>query len=205
MVSLAACGGADDEGPTVDAKPAAEPLVCSSVAFCTTYSVKTFTGTVPAPAGGTPRDGIYRLAYTLIPDNIGETAGYSSDDLDVLEIRGGYFSWAGFHRDEVGTWTTAGTTLTMARTKNCERGSDSSTSTTTNDYPFTVSGSELHIYSHVTRGDVEWDKMYVYKPAGSDVCETVASPPAAPADSAMCRVTNCACKFAVNGTVNACT
>lgn len=207
-LALSACGGGND-GDTSgsDATMMGEPLACNSVAFCTTYDVKTFTGTVPAPGGGKPADGIYRLAYTLIPDNVGETAGYS-DDLDVLQLRGGYFNWAGFFRDEVGTFTVAGDTLSFKRTKNCERGTDGSADTTQVDYKFTASGSELHLYSKVTRSDgVSWDKLYVYKPTASpdEICRTVPAMPASPADSAMCRVTNCACRFATNGTVNACT
>jgi hypothetical protein len=206
LIALAACGGGSDDSPAIDAAPMAEPLTCSSVAFCTTYDVKTFTGTVPAAMGGTPTDGVYRLAYSLIPDNVGEMPGYR-DDLDVLQIRGGYYNWAGFFRDEIGTFTTSGTALSFRRTKNCERGSDGSADTTTTDYKFTASGNELHIYSHVKRSDgVEWDKVYVYKKTSgsNETCNTVSAPPSAPADSAMCNVTNCACRFAVEGTVNAC-
>ena len=205
---LAACGGGDDGGTSAsDAPMMVEPLTCNSVAFCTTYDVKTFIGTVPTATGGKPADGMYRLAYTLIPDTVGEMATYI-DDLDVLQIRGGYFNWAGFHRDEVGTFTASGDTLTFKSTKNCDRGSDGSASTEQTDYKFTASGTELHIYSKVTRSDgVMWDKMYVYKQASNpeEICKTVTSPPASPADSAMCRVTNCACRFATNNTVNACT
>jgi hypothetical protein len=207
LVIGTACGGAAGGDDTPADATAVTPLTCSSIALCTTYDVKTFLGDVPAPAGGTIKDGIYRRAYTLIPDDVGETAGYS-DDLDALEIRQGTFNWAGFFRDAVGTIASSGDTITFHETRNCEGGRDGSPSTQAFEYRYTATGSELRFYSHVTRSDgVEWDKMHVYVLVGSpqDVCRTVGSEPSAPGDSARCNVINCACSFAVEGTVNECT
>ncbi len=210
--ALAACGGGggggngDDDPPMPDAA-SAQPLTCKSIALCTTYDVKTFIGDVPAPSGGTVKDGLYRLAYVLDPSNIDEDPGYHAD-LDALMIRGSYYNWAGFFRDGVGTFSTSGQTITFKESQNCERGTDGSSSTQMLEYKFTASDSELRIFSHVSRSDgVEWDSMYVYKrtSAPSEVCDTVSSEPSQPGDSADCHVTNCACNFAVENTVNECT
>ncbi|HEY5928196.1 MAG TPA: hypothetical protein VIV11_41195 [Kofleriaceae bacterium] len=199
-------GGGDDDSPAADAANA-QPLTCKSIALCTTYDVKTFLGSVPAPAGGAVNDGLYRLAWVMDPDNVDEDAGYFQD-LDALAIRGSSFNWAGFFRDDIGTWSTSGSVMTFKHTQNCERGSDGSVSTDMREYKYTASASELRIFSHVSRSDgVEWDRMYVYVLTSSpaDVCKAVTSEPSTPGDSADCQVTNCACKFAVEGTVSECT
>ena len=196
---VAACGG---EGDGADP----EPLTCQSIALCTTYDTKVFIGKVPAPEGGSVRDGLYRLAWAMDPDNIDEDPSY--DDLDALEIRGQYFNWAGSFRDNIGAIATAGTTMTFKKSQLCERGSDGSSSTDSLEYKYTATGNELRLFSHIRRSDgVEWDRMKVYVLTSSpaDVCKTVSSEPSAPGDSAICRVTNCACKFAVEGTVSTCT
>jgi hypothetical protein len=207
---VAACGGGGggggDDQPSPDAQNV-KPLTCSSIALCTTYDVKTFIGKVPVPEGGKVSDGLYRLAWVLDPDDIGETAGYH-DDLDALAIRGGTFNWAGFFRDDIGTISTSGTMITFKQTQHCERGTDGSASTEALDYKYTATANELHLYSHVTRSDgVQWDSMkaYVLTSSPQDVCQTVSGDPTMPGDSAKCRVTNCACKFAVEGTVGECT
>jgi hypothetical protein len=210
-LALAACGGGGGEGGGDDDQPAmpdaaVQPLTCKSVALCTTYDVKTFIGEVPAPAGGTVESGLYRLAYVVAPSNVNETPGYR-DDLDVLMIRGTYFNWAGFFRNTIGTISTSGSVITFQDTQYCSYGEDGDAATTKKEYKYTAMAGELRIYSHVWRSDgVEWDEMMVYKqtqPQG--VCETVSTEPQQPADSAKCRVTNCACNFALEGTVQSCT
>lgn len=212
VIVVAACGGGggggggDDGGGGVDAPPA-EPLTCKSIALCTTFEVKTFLGTPSTPAGGALGDGIYKLAYKLIPDDIGESGGYH-DELEALEIRGDQFNWAGFFRDEVGTVTVAGTKATFQATRRCSRGTDTGDSTDKQDYPFTASAGELHLFSHVTRSDgVQWDEEQVYLRVGDpqQVCAAVANEPSTPGDSVQCTVSNCACSFAIEDTVGECT
>jgi len=209
VLVLAACGGGggdgDDGSPSPDSMMDTA-LTCKSVALCTTYDVKTFVGTVPAPAGGSVENGVYRLAYDLIPDDVGEQEAYR-DELEVLQIRDGHFNWAAFFHDELGTYTTSGQTITFQETRRCDRGAEGEASTARTEYAYTATGDELHLYSRVMRSDgVSWDKMYVYKRTTSpdDVCRTVNAEPSAPGDSARCNVTNCACSFAVEGTVDAC-
>jgi hypothetical protein len=198
-VLVAACGE--------DTSGSSEPLTCESIAICTTYEVKTFTGAVPAPAGGTIKSGLYRLAYNIIPDGIdGEEADYS-DELTALLIEGTQYNWAGYFQDSVGKITIAGTDATFTDTRDCFRGADQGDSTNSWTYKFTASGTELHIYDHVRRSDgVEWDKMNVFKLVSDpdEICDTVSSEPSTPGDSAMCNVANCGCSFSVNGTVDAC-
>jgi hypothetical protein len=161
---------------------------------------------VPAAAGGTVASGLYRLAYKLIPDNVGETGGYH-DELEALEISGTQYNWAGFFRDEIGTIATSGAMLTFQSTRKCSRGSDGDPSTQSLAYKYTATSGQILIYDHVTRSDgVQWDQINAYVLANSpqDVCTVVTSEPAAPGDSAMCTVSNCACSFAVNDTVSAC-
>ncbi len=208
LMTAACGGGGGDDTPLPDGATPAVPLTCKSVALCTTHDVKTFTvATLPVAGGGTVADGVYRLAYDLIPNDIGEQPGYF-DGLDVLQVRGKHYNWAGFHRDELGTFTTAGTTLTFQQTRDCDRGTDGEPTTRTVEYRYTASATELHLYSRVMRSDgVSWDKVYVYKRTASpdEVCRTVPSDPAAPGDSARCTVSNCACSFAIENTVAACT
>lgn len=208
LLPLAACG--DDGGShpsSPDAAMSGQALTCKSIALCTTHYVKTFLGVVPAPQGGTIQPGRYRLIYDQVPGNVGETAGYR-DDLDVLEFRGAGFAWAGFFNDRIGTFTTAGTTLTLQATRRCNLGADGDPSTSKIDYPYTATSTEVRLFDHVTSSNgTSWDKMYVYQlisdPAA--VCTTVPTEPASPGPSERCTVTNCACNFAIEGTVNACT
>ena len=210
VIVLAACGGGggggDDSSGGVDAPPT-EPLTCKSISICTTFEVKTFLGTPSTPAGGTLGNGIYKLAYKLIPDNINEDGGYHGDDIEVLQISGNQFNWAGFFRDEVGTVSVAGTKATFQATRRCSRGEDTGESTNKDEYPFTATAGELHIFSHVTRSDgVQWDEEQVYLRVDDPqkVCAAVANEPATPGDSVQCRVSNCACFFAVNDAVGEC-
>lgn len=197
-VLAAACGGDDSSS---------EPLTCESIALCTTYEVKTFTGTVPAPAGGTIKSGLYRLAYNLIPAGIpGEEEDYI-DSLDALLIEGTQYNWAGPFRDDLGTLSTSGTDLTFTQTRRCNRGEDNGTYSDSTTYKYTATANELHVYVHVRRSDgMEWDQMDVYKltSSPSEICETVSAEPSTPGDSAMCTVINCGCSFSVNGTVDVC-
>lgn len=214
VLIIAACGGgtSNTDGSGVDARGAdarqdLPALTCKSIAHCSTYDVKTFLGTVPAPAGGTVKSGLYRLAWNLIPADVNEAGGYH-DELEALAISGTSFNWASFHHDAVGTISTSGTTITFQETLNCNRGSDGSASTSMLKYTYTASGDELRIFSHVQRSDgVSWEKMYVYVLVSdpAEVCNAVANEPTTPGDSTQCRVSNCACKFAIDGTVNACT
>jgi hypothetical protein len=204
LSALAACGG--DGHPTNPDAPPAQPLACKSIALCTTFDVKTFTGTVPAATGGTIASGLYRLAYKLVPDNVGQTAGYH-DELDALEISGTQYNWAGFFRDAIGSISTSGATLTFQETRKCQRGSDGDASTQSQSYTYTATGGQLLIYDHVTgSNNMQWDEInaYVLTTSSQDVCVTVSSEPSMPGDSAMCTVSNCACSFAVNDTVSAC-
>jgi hypothetical protein len=211
VVAIAGCGGGgssqgDDDDQPVDAPATDQPLTCKSIALCTTYDVKTFIGTVPAPEGGTVKDGLYRLQYVLVPSNINETAGYR-ESLEALMIRGKHFNWAGFGHDSIGTITTNGPMITFNETQYCSYGSDGDAATTKVEYKYTAVGDELRIYSHVRRSDgVEWDELNVYVAASSpaDVCQTVSGDPVQPGDSTKCRVTNCECNFAIEGTVNDC-
>jgi hypothetical protein len=211
VLAMAGCGGGgsngdDDDQPAVDAATTAQPLTCKSIALCTTYDVKTFLGTVPAPEGGTVKDGIYRLQYVLVPSNVNETSGYH-ESLEALQIRGKYFNWAGFGHESIGTITTNGSMIAFNKTQYCYYGTDGDATTATTEYKYTATGNELRIYSHVTRSDgVEWDELNVYVPASSpaDVCQTVSADPTQPGDSTKCRVTNCECHFAIEGTVNDC-
>lgn len=193
-VLVAACGG-DDTGSS-------EPLTCESIAMCTTYEVKTFTGTVPTPAGGTIKNGLYRLAYNVIPSGIdGEDEGYS-DTLDAILIEGNQFNW-----DNLGTFSTSGTEITFNDTRRCDRGTDEGEAMNTWTYKYTATATELHIFDHVSRSDgVEWEKMNVYKLVSDpgEVCDTVSAEPSTPGDSATCNVLNCGCSFSVNGTVDSC-
>jgi hypothetical protein len=200
---LAACGGGDD-APAIDA-PAA--LTCKSIALCSTYDVKTFIGTIDPPAGGAIHDGIYRLAWIMDPSSTGDSPGYH-DGLDALQIRGTSYNWAGFFRDHIGSISASGTAITFQKSQHCERGSDGSSTTDKLDYKYTASATELRLYSHVTRSDgTEWDRLYVYvlTSAADEVCRTVSTEPTSPGDSADCTVTNCACRFAIEGTVSTCT
>ncbi len=201
LVTVAACGGSDDTTMSSD------PLTCDSIAMCTTYDVKTFVGTLPAGAGGTIHGGLYRLAYTMIPEGIdGEEGGYE-EGLDALMIDGTSYNWAGFFRDHAGTLATAGTTLTFQHTHSCYRGEDKGASSDTDSYPYTATATELRLYSHVERSDgVEWDNMLVYRLVDdpSEVCDTVSSEPATPGDSADCNVSNCGCSFSIGDTVTSC-
>jgi hypothetical protein len=206
----AACGGGGSDGDDDPGTPdgaSGEALACDAVALCTTYQVKSFLGTVPAPAGGAVANGLYRLAYDVYPADAGEEwAGYH-DDLDVLLVEDGSYNWAGFFRDSVGSITASGTTLAFHSTHRCLRGAEGDADERTTEYPYTATANELHLYEHVTTGTGEFDKLLVYRRADdpADVCATVDTEPASPADSAQCRVTNCACNFAVNDTVSECT
>lgn len=213
-VFLAACGGSSSspgDDDSVDAgvdaaPPQQQPLTCSSVALCTTYDVKTFLGTVPAPAGGTIRSGLYRLAWVLDPDDVNETGGYH-EDLEALLIQGTSMHRAGFFDDDVGTLSTSGTTLTFKVTEECALGTDESAGTTTLTFPYTATDTQLQLYSHVSRSDgVQWDRLYTYVRADdpSEICRTVASAPSTPGDSAKCNVTNCECHFAMGQTLEQC-
>jgi hypothetical protein len=204
---LGACGGGNqnasqdahrDDGAT------SPPLTCKSAALCTTYEVKTFVTTQPAPSGGSIRDGLYRLAYDLVPANADVQAGYY-DELDALEIRGGSYVWTGLFRDHMGTVATSGTSATFMHSQNCHLGAPGDPASRTDTYQYTATASELDLYATVTEGTKSWLKMYVYVPdPGAGVCGTVSAEPTTPGDSAMCTVTNCACSFAVEGTVNQC-
>jgi hypothetical protein len=212
-ITASACGGSttnssDDAAPPppmIDAPP--PKLACNSAALCTTYDVNTFLGTVPAPAGGTIRSGLYRLAWKLIPDNVGETGGYH-DELESLEISGNQYRNAAFFDDELGTIQTTGTAITFNASKNCPSGADGDASTNSRDYTFTATATELDLFSTVTRSDgVTWQQLsaYVLTMSPMEVCQTVATTPTSPGDSAQCHVSNCACFFTLNGTVGACT
>lgn len=205
---LVACGSPPPEHPGADAMVTPpKALTCGSLAFCTTYDVKTFIDTVPAPAGGTLRDGIYRLAYTIDPASTGDTPGYHLD-LDLLEIQGTSYNWAGFLRDHIGTVATSDTTVTFQKTSTCSGGRDGEATTDKLDYKYTATAGELDLFSHVMRSDgTQWDRLYAYKRVASpdEACATVTGDPQTPADSAQCRVTNCACHIAINGTVSSCT
>jgi hypothetical protein len=216
MLSIlaSACGGStsdqmtDGKPPPTDATSDAPPakLACNSAALCTTYDVNTFLGTVPAPAGGTVRSGLYRLAWKLIPDNVGETGGYH-DELESLETSGSGYRHAAFFNDELGTFQTTGTTITFNASQYCDRGNDGDPSTNVREYKYTATATELDLFSTVTRSDgVTWQQLsaYVLTASPMDVCKTVAMTPPTPGDSAQCRVSNCACEFALNGTVPAC-
>jgi hypothetical protein len=204
-----ACGGGND-GPG-DGNPDGQPqpgeqLTCKSIALCTTYDVKTFLGTVSTPAGGTLQNGLYKFAYEIRPDNVNEDGGYT-EDLEALVISGNQYNWAGFFRNELGTLTVAGTKVTFQASRRCVRGTDTGESTNKLEYPFTATDREIHFFSHVIRSDgVEWDDEMVYLRVDdpSTVCEAVANEPTTPGDSVQCRVSNCACSFAVNNTVGEC-
>jgi hypothetical protein len=207
---IAACGGDDGgggNGGNPDGQPQpAEELSCKSIALCTTFDVKTFLGTVSTPTGGTLKNGLYKFAYEIRPDNVNEDGGYT-EDLEALVISGNQYNWAGLFRNELGTLTVSGTTATFQATRRCERGTDQGESTNKLEYPFTATDREIHLFSHVTRSDgVEWDDEQVYLRVDdpSTVCNAVANEPSTPGDSVQCRVTNCACSFAVNDTVAEC-
>jgi hypothetical protein len=210
IVFSVACGGGGDSG--ADAKPgidaaSAQPLTCSSLAFCTDYEYRDYlVATVPAAAGGTIADGQYRASWRLVPDNVGSSAGFHNDT-SVLEFRGGSYNWAGFFEDQVGTYTVSGSDLVMSRTQKCSRGTDGNKDTPprVTSFKFTASGNQITIYSRITSGSKQWDEATIYEKTSSsqDFCSTIASVPTAPGPSVGCHVNNCYCSSAINNTLSA--
>jgi len=200
IMMVAACGG-DDHGSQQppDAAPP-QPLACNAFAYCSTYSVHKYIGTVAAPAGGTIADGVYRLAWEIDPDNVNEDPG--QDYAEAMLIRGTQFVRG--DSGGRGSIVISGSHLTFQSVAHCTGGTDDGPSTDKLDYDYTAAGDQLSLFGQVSRSDgVKWTRQHVWLRVG-DVCQTVANQPTDPGDSYMCRVSNCACVTAMNDTVGSC-
>jgi hypothetical protein len=212
VLLLISCGGKETAGAGADAKPgvpavdaaAAQPLTCSSLAFCTSYEYRDYLiGTVPTATGGTISDGQYRASWRLIPDNVGSTAGFSNKT-SILEFRGRSYNWAGFFQDEVGTFNVSGSDLVMSATQKCSQGAEGSKYNPPDvaTFKFTAIGNQVTIYSRITSGSKQWDEATVYeKISPQDFCSTSDPTPTTPGPSVNCQVSNCYCASAVNNTL----
>jgi hypothetical protein len=192
---LVACGGG---GST--ATPDAAQLRCTDFAYCSTYSVKRYQGTVDTPAGGTIRDGTYRLAWQVDPTTVTDSGTH--EYAKALRIVGNQFVDGEFGYR--GTLAIDGTTLTFNGVAHCSMGSESE-GTNTTAYQFTANDDQLILFSTVTRSDGQsWKRESVFVRT-DNVCQTVNSVPASPGDSYTCTVTNCVCRSAIGNTVASCT
>jgi hypothetical protein len=190
---------------------AATPLACSSLSFCTSISVAGYHGKtiVPAPTGGTIKDGLYQLAYELVGDDEYASSGgvyESAQSLSALMIQEGRFRWAGFAHGSAGAVQTSGTTVTFKNTDSCDDATGERTSaydrTETYEYSVDATGTLLLFGEASTQsGKVRYARAYI--PASSACAETVARVPKTPAPSANCSVRNCGCSAAIGKPANA--
>ncbi|MGE3459800.1 MAG: hypothetical protein AB7O24_32120, partial [Kofleriaceae bacterium] len=151
---LVACGsdGSDGDG-TMDT-----PLQCSDFAYCSTYDVKSYIAPVPAPAGGSISDGLYRLAWTVDPPEAGIDPG--TDYADAFRIDGEHFVFGDYGGR--GTLSIAGTQITLHNIAHCANGEEVGTPDPVRTYEFTATTDQISLYSTTTSGGTSWLSQSVY-------------------------------------------
>lgn len=173
----------------------ATELTCESLALCTTNEVKIFLGDVPAAAGGTLGDGLYRLEYLIAGTDDPQAVGHSS--VEALGIDGGQFIRAsGFGANERGRVSTSGTTLSFGDRVACSLGATGDPISSSDEYEYTATADTISLYSEVSSNGGRYLELHVFKKIDGprDVCETVDTEPSAPgSNSAQCHVSNCGC------------
>ncbi len=179
-------GGGSDGGGGGGSDAASKPLSCSSLAWCTNYTVHNYVGSYPGATGGSIMNGTYRLAYEIS----GGGGGSSSDHGFV--ISGHQVVGIGSTGDGVGVLTTSGNTLTIRSTEACDRTGRSIGPREPNiviEYLYTATSNEIRLFRTFNSGEA----VYVYRLVSGSFCDPVPSEPATPEDSYLCRETNCKC------------
>lgn len=208
LAMLAACGGGGDSsggggadgggGSGSGSGSNTTPLACSDFAYCSTYKVSVYEGTVGTPAGGTIADGTYRLAWDIAPVD----SGYGdSENAYAIYFANGQFVYGDY--GERGNVAIDGTALNFDGLAHCSEGTES-TGTRQFSYEFTATGNELHLFGEVSTSSTTFTVEHVLLRV-DDVCETVDSAPSSPGDSYRCNVINCACNAAQGSPVDSCT
>ncbi|MCE9579381.1 MAG: hypothetical protein K8W52_40035 [Deltaproteobacteria bacterium] len=205
LISLCGCGGSSST-PGADAGPGTPAaLACDSLAFCSAIQVNTYLGTVATPAGGALADGVYRLAWEVDPAD--SEWGGVHDSAEVIRIAGGAFVRGGGLANR-GTWSTAGTTLSLQVTGACELGTELGDVSRVETYAYTATAGRLTLFDRLEQGSKTWlrERVFVAVTDPKDLCEMAGTTPANPGDSTQCQVSNCYCSYAIGGTVdrNAC-
>jgi len=216
LLLFVACGGgsgpnnnnnpdastAHGDGPTskMDAAPA-PALACKDLAYCSTYEINQYDGTIDTPAGGTVADGIYRLAYNVNPASAGQGNDTFGDYAEVWRFQAGTFVNSDIWGR--GTFTTSGTTMTQNEVSGCYLGTEGTASTSMRTYTYTALPDRIVFFDQVSNGSMMWTAMRVFLKV-NDMCTTVSTVPTTPGDSYRCTVSNCACNESTQGTVQQC-
>jgi len=181
--------------------PAAPALACKDLAYCSTYEINQYNGTIDTPAGGTIADGVYRLAYKVNPASAGQSNDTFGDYAEVWRFQAGtYVNSSIWGR---GTFTTSGTTMTQNEVAGCDLGSEGTASTATRMYTYTALPDRIVFFDQVSGNGMMWTAMRVFLKV-DDMCKTVTTVPTTPGDSYRCTVSNCACNESTQGSVQQC-
>jgi hypothetical protein len=211
---LFACGGSSGPDNNPDASmthgdgstskmdaPVAQALACKDLAYCSTYEINQYNGTVDTPAGGTVADGIYRLAYLVNPASAGQGNDTFGDYAEVWRFQAGTFVNSDIWGR--GTFTTSGTSMMQSEVASCNLGAEGSSSTSTRTYTYTALPDRIEFFDQVSGGGMTWTAMRVFLKV-DNMCTTVNTVPTTPGDSYRCAVQNCACNESTQGTVPQC-
>ncbi len=193
LFALVACGGTDS--------PATAPLMCADFAYCSTYEVNQYNGTIDTPAGGAIADGTYRLAYMVNPASANQDNNSFGDYGEGYRFEGG--SYVDSSIQGRGTYAVSGTTLTLVEQAQCDLGKEGDAFASTVTTPYTATADRLVFFDDVQSGSTHWTAMRVFLKV-DDLCETVSDAPTTPGDSYRCTVINCACGQSNGGDIPAC-
>lgn len=153
-----------------------------------------FVGEIPAPAGGTITNGIYRLAWGVRSD------GQATNDvsMDGFIVRGSQYlnSSAIASVGNRGTFTTNGTNVTFTSLESCFGSSTDPDASPDGPItqPYTATSSLIYLF-----GDA-WVYAYEKVSDPNELCETV-SEPSTPGYSATCSG-GCYCSVTSGGTLD---
>ncbi len=176
-----------------DASPV--PLSCSSLVWCTNNSVGLYHDTLPTPSGGAISVGFYRLAYVIRAGATSTTGPYATTSADGLALgaNGALRTFAFRGGDNIGTYATSGTMLSLMTTQSCKPdGEPGVVDSRTTSYPYSFVGNKLLIF---------FGSEVAYYVSASDPCMLVGSLSSTPGDSYQCATSPCYCSDAQNNTI----
>ncbi|CAN5461726.1 hypothetical protein BH11MYX1_BH11MYX1_36730 [soil metagenome] len=206
-LAVTACGGSDStpdsspDGGNGSGSNGGAALACRDFAYCSTYEVNQYNGTIEAPAGGAIADGTYRLAYKVNPASAGESNDTFGDYSSGYRFRNGTYVHSDINGR--GVFSISGTTLSLSRVTGCNLGTEGSAGPSTDTYTYTATADRLVFFDDVSSSSNHWTAMRVFLKV-DDLCKTVTTTPTTPGDSYRCTVTNCACGESTQGPINAC-